>query len=113
LTIGKNIQNQIRNRNKSNYTTLLTAHHSHLTSQGSPLLSEGGWYGIIRVPRIKSDEGWALQLLEKKGVYVYPGYFFDFMDEGYLVVSLLVENSIFQSAVNKIVEYVSLYEPEL
>jgi alanine-synthesizing transaminase len=111
LTIGKNIQNQIRNRNKSNYTTLLTTHHSHLTSQGSPLLSEGGWYGIIRVPRIKSDEEWALQLLEKKGVYVYPGYFFDFTDDGYLVVSLLVENSIFQKAVSEIVDYVSAAQP--
>jgi alanine-synthesizing transaminase len=110
LTVGKNIQNQIRNRIKSNYISLLTTHHSHSTSQSSPLISEGGWYGIIRVPRTKSDEGWALQLLEKKCVYVYPGYFFDFTDDGYLVVSLLVANSIFQSAVNEIVEYVSLSE---
>jgi alanine-synthesizing transaminase len=111
LSIGKNIQNQIRNRIKSNYATLLTTHTSHLTSQCSPLLSEGGWYGIIRVPRIKSDEEWALQLLEKKGVYVYPGYFFDFTDDGYLVVSLLVENSIFQKAVSEIVDYVSAAQP--
>ncbi|MBA4311795.1 MAG: pyridoxal phosphate-dependent aminotransferase [Chlorobiaceae bacterium] len=111
LTIGKNIQSQILNRIKSNYTTLLTTHNPHLTSQCSPLLSDGGWYGIIRVPRTKSDEEWALQLLEKKGVYVYPGYFFDFTDDGYLVVSLLLENSIFQKAVSDIVEYVSLSEP--
>jgi aspartate/methionine/tyrosine aminotransferase len=110
LTIGKNIQNQICNRIKSNYTTLynlLTTHNSPLNTPCSPLSSNGGWYGIIRVPRTKSDEEWALQLLEKKGVYVYPGYFFDFVDEGYLVVSLLVENLIFQKAISEIVDYVS------
>lgn len=107
LTEEKNIQNQILNRVKSNYNTLLTTHNSQPTSQSSPLLSEGGWYGIIRVPRTKSDEEWALQLLEKKGVYVYPGYFFDFQNEGYLVISLLVENSIFQKAVSGIVDHVS------
>ncbi|MBI5475987.1 MAG: pyridoxal phosphate-dependent aminotransferase [Ignavibacteriales bacterium] len=107
LTVGKNIQSQILKRVKSNYNTLLTTHNSLLNTPCSPLLANGGWYGIIRVPRIKSNEEWALQLLEKKCVYVYPGYFFDFVDEGYLVVSLLVENSIFQKAVSGIVEYVS------
>ncbi|MDI6766885.1 MAG: pyridoxal phosphate-dependent aminotransferase [Bacteroidota bacterium] len=110
LTIGKNIQNQIRNRIKSNYTTLvnlLTDHNSPLNTLCSPLLANGGWYGIIRVPRTKTDEEWALQLLEKKGVYVHPEYFFDFDNEGYLVVSLLVEEKIFQGAIQDVVRYIS------
>jgi aspartate/methionine/tyrosine aminotransferase len=55
------------------------------------------------VPRIKSDERWALELLENKGVYLYPGYFFDFESEGYLVVSLLPLEETFQSGVRSLV----------
>ncbi len=72
----------------------------------SLLDSEGGWYAIIRVPRIRTDEEWALQVLEQKGVYVHPGYFFDFEDEGFLVMSLLPEPGLFREGIEKLVECV-------
>jgi aspartate/methionine/tyrosine aminotransferase len=50
---------------------------------------EGGWYAVLRVPAVKSDEDIATALLETKEVYVHPGHFFDFAAEGYLVVSLI------------------------
>jgi len=49
---------------------------------------EGGWYAILRVPRVCSEEEWTLALLER-GVLVQPGYFYDFEAEAYLVLSLL------------------------
>ncbi len=38
-----------------------------------------------------------LELLERHGVAVHPGYFFDFPTDGYLVVSLLPEPSDFEA----------------
>lgn len=72
----------------------------------SLLVSEGGWYAIIRVPRIRTDEEWALQVLDQKGVYVHPGYFFDFEDEGFLVISLLPEPGLFREGIEKLVAFV-------
>src|SRR5574341_1151991 len=39
---------------------------------------EGGWSAVLRVPASWSDEKWALALLERDGVLVHPGFFFDF-----------------------------------
>jgi aspartate/methionine/tyrosine aminotransferase len=52
------------------------------------LRAEAGWYAILRVPRVRSEEQWCLELLDR-GVFVQPGYFYDFTGEAYLVVSLL------------------------
>jgi aspartate/methionine/tyrosine aminotransferase len=40
-----------------------------------------------------------LDLLERDGVVVHPGYFFDFPHEAFLVVSLLPEPAVFARAV--------------
>ncbi len=50
---------------------------------------EGGWYVVLRVPATHSDEELALLLLEERGVYVHPGHFYDFPQDGFLVVSLI------------------------
>lgn len=49
---------------------------------------EGGWYATLRLPRTRSEQEWALALLDR-GVLVHPGHFFDFEEEAYVVVSLL------------------------
>ncbi|KDA53274.1 hypothetical protein EG19_06775 [Thermoanaerobaculum aquaticum] len=51
---------------------------------------EGGWSAVLRFPRVVSEEDLVCELLEKSGVALYPGFFFDFPHEGFLVVSLLV-----------------------
>ncbi len=99
---GKTVQQKILERVRTNYSIL---QNETQNTPCSPLTTHGGWYGIIRVPRTKSDEEWALQLLEKKSIYVHPGYFFDFDEDDCLVVSLLVEEKIFHSAIQKIVSY--------
>jgi alanine-synthesizing transaminase len=50
---------------------------------------EGGWNAVIRVPITRPDEQIALDLLSAQGVFVYPGHFYDFPSEGYLVLSLV------------------------
>lgn len=55
----------------------------------------GGWSAVLRFPRVVTEEALVLELLERHGVAVHPGYFFDFPTEGYLVVSLLPNVSTF------------------
>ncbi|MBL8633831.1 MAG: pyridoxal phosphate-dependent aminotransferase [Myxococcales bacterium] len=50
---------------------------------------EGGWYATLRLPRLVSEEEWLIRLLCEEHMIVHPGYFFDFPDEAYVVVSLL------------------------
>ena len=52
------------------------------------LPAEAGWSAVLSVPRSRSEEEWALALLQA-GVLVHPGYFFDFPAGAHLVVSLL------------------------
>ena len=66
----------------------------------SRLHVEGGWYAILRVPAIESDEELAIRLLREGGVSVHPGHFYDFPREGFLVLSLLTEPSIFRAGVS-------------
>ena len=67
--------------------------------QGAPwdlLHAEGGWYAVLRVPRVLSEEDWCLRLVREEGVLLHPGYFFDFPDDAYLVASLLTEEETFR-----------------
>jgi aspartate/methionine/tyrosine aminotransferase len=73
----------------------------------SRLCAEGGWYAVLRVPSTKTDEEWALELLEKKGVYVHPGQFFDFPGDGYLVLSLITPEKEFARGIERILERIT------
>jgi hypothetical protein len=62
---------------------------------------EGGWYAILRLPATRPEEQWALDLLAA-GVLVQPGYFYDFENEPYAVVSLLTPADMFHEGVRRI-----------
>jgi alanine-synthesizing transaminase len=64
---------------------------------------EGGWYAVLRVPATRTDEEVALDLLEKKGVYVHPGHFYDFPTDGYLIVSLIAPEQEFAEGIKRLV----------
>lgn len=55
---------------------------------------QGGWYQVLRLPRLMSEEDWVLRLL-RHGVLVQPGWFYDFPDEAWVVVSLLTPPEAF------------------
>ncbi len=63
---------------------------------------EGGWYGVVRVPALRSDEELAIELLTKKNVYVHPGHFYDFRTEGYLIVSLITPEQEFSEGIGRL-----------
>jgi aspartate/methionine/tyrosine aminotransferase len=56
--------------------------------------ADGGWSAVLRVPATRTDEAWALALLER-GVAVHPGHFYDFAAGEHLVLSLIVESRTF------------------
>ena len=65
----------------------------------SRLMVEGGWYVVLRVPATRPDEELAIELLERRGVYVHPGHFYDFAGDGYLVLSLITPEAEFREGV--------------
>ena len=71
-----------------------------LAAHGVPgvelLVPGGGWSCVLRYPHVVGEEALVLELLEREGVAVHPGYFFDFPSEGYLVASLLPEPALFR-----------------
>ena len=68
----------------------------------SRLETEGGWYAILKVPATASDEDWAVDLLANEGVLVHPGHFYDFPEDGYLVISLLTGEEILEEGMARI-----------
>jgi aspartate/methionine/tyrosine aminotransferase len=78
-----------------------------LVPPGAPvdlLEPAGGWTAVIRFPRVVSEEALTLELLGRHGVAVYPGFFFDFPAEGFLVISLLPEPASFDAGLRCILD---------
>ena len=100
LRLGVSVRDEIQHRVRENYHFLKMA--IPVGSSASILTTEGGWYAVLRVPRTLSDEDRAIALLDNFGVYLFPGYFFDFDESGFLVISLLAEPAILQSGVEAI-----------
>ena len=68
---------------------------------------EGGFYATLRLPHVQSEEAWVLELLERDSVYVQPGFFFDFRDEAYVVLSLLTPETTFQAGLERLLQRVA------
>lgn len=67
----------------------------------------GGWAAVLRVCRPRPDEELALEILDKAGTLVHPGYFFDFATDDFLVLSLLPEPGLFAEGVRRVAGYLS------
>jgi hypothetical protein len=63
---------------------------------------EGGWYAVVRLPRTLPEEEWALAFLEWDNVLVQPGFFYDFPDEPYAVLSLLTAPGVFREGAGRL-----------
>jgi alanine-synthesizing transaminase len=67
----------------------------------------GGWYAVLKVPGSMGGEDWAVGLLARDGVLVHPGHFYDFSDDGHLVLSLLTDESTFREGASRILARIS------
>lgn len=93
------IQGTIRRRLDTNLRLLRQSVPEN--SAISVLDVEGGWSALLRIPRVLTDEQVCLLLLEKEGIVVHPGYFFD-LPEGHLVLSLLTPETDFARGVTRL-----------
>jgi alanine-synthesizing transaminase len=99
LQAGEAVQRQIRERCAQN---LAFAREALAGSAANILAVEGGWYITLQVPRIRSEEEWALLLLDRENVLVQPGFFYDFAREAFLVLSLLTEGAVFREGIGRL-----------
>ena len=67
---------------------------------------EGGWYAVVRVPALRSDEGLAIDLLRSEAVVVHPGHFYDFPNDGYLVLSMITEPGVFREGISRLLRMI-------
>jgi alanine-synthesizing transaminase len=57
---------------------------------------EAGWYAMVRLPAVLTEEQWVLALLRTHGVLVHPGWFYETSGGPWVVVSLLTPSGVFQ-----------------
>ena len=102
LERGAHVRTQIHARIRRNLArcAALVGEHPSCTL----LHVDGGWSAVIRVPRLAPEEELVLSLLVDAAVLVHPGYFFDFTEESYLVVSLLVPELAFAEGVRRVLD---------
>ena len=100
LERGAAIREQIRARVSGNYGRL-----NELVAEVPScrvLLASGGWYGVVQVPAVRSEEDLVVDVLNQDGVLVHPGYFFDFPRESFLILSLLPPEEVFVEGVRRL-----------
>ena len=102
IAAGAAIRQQILERVRSNYRTLLDL--AQRVPSVEVLPAEAGWSAVLRVPSTRTEEDVVLDLIERDGVLVHPGFFFDFPHEAFLVVSLLPDSDTFAAGVRTVME---------
>jgi alanine-synthesizing transaminase len=103
LARGGSMRDQIRARVAANYHWLITRVAS--TPACTVLQSDAGWYAVLQVPSLTSEEDLVVELLTTEDVLVHPGYFFDFPSESFLIVSLLPSPSSFREGASRILRH--------
>ena len=105
LEARRNIHPQIMQRVRTNLGEL----DAQLDAQKlcRRLAVEGGWYAVLRVPVLGSDEELAVALLRQSGVLLHPGHFYNFPGEGYLVASLITPTAEFAEGVRRALQFVA------
>lgn len=105
IVAGAGIREQIAERVRTNDAALRERARAHPSVE--VLAADGGWAAVLRVPATRGEEELALDLLQRCGLVVHPGFFFDFPHEAYLVVSLLPPTAEFSEGVGRLLERVA------
>ena len=102
LKNGARVRAQIQRRIRRNDKRLRAAAVRYPSCTVLP--AEAGWYAVVQVPSIKSEEAIVVDLLEATGILVHPGHFFDFEREAFIIVSLLPEPRFFSRTVEAMLD---------
>lgn len=103
LARGAAVRAQIAARVASNYHWLKSA--AAAVPSCRVLGSDGGWYAMMQVPSLESEEDLVVRLLTTLGVLTHPGYFFDCPRESFLIVSLLPPPAVFADGVARVLRH--------
>jgi aspartate/methionine/tyrosine aminotransferase len=96
------VRARILERVRTNYRSLRHQAAAHPSIE--VLHADSGWSAVLRVASTRSEEDLVLELLERDGVLVHPGFFFDFPHEAFLVISLLPEPDVFEEAARRLLD---------
>jgi alanine-synthesizing transaminase len=105
LERGAGIRGQIHQRVRDNLGVLRELARPFPACQ--ILKVEGGWSVVIRVPATRTEDQLILGVLDAEGIVVHPGYFFDFVREAFVVVSLLPPTETLREGVLRLLRYVA------
>ena len=95
LKLSEAYESKVLDRLQQNWQTLREAFPSKYCPEVL-----GGWYAVVRLG--DDDEELTLRVLREKHVLVQPGFFFDFDEDGWVVISLLQDPAIFKEAIERI-----------
>ena len=105
LAIADKMQGPIQARVRANWHFLRDV--CQKSERYQLLDSDGGWYAVLKVPLIGCEEQWVIDCLEQERVFVHPGYFFDFDQDGHLVLSLLTAPDVFQEGTRRLIKRIN------
>ncbi len=88
-------ENHVSEILQQNLKTLRSAFHESICPK-----SRGGWYASLHLG--EDDEKITYVLLDKCGVLVQPGFFFDFEEDGWIVISLLQRPEVFAEGIRRL-----------
>jgi alanine-synthesizing transaminase len=79
------------------------------TLGASPKISfhkpEGGFYLLAKIKGLRvSDEDFVIQLLKKTGIFVHPGYYYDYDKGLYILISLLPPAKVLETSLKIIAD---------
>ena len=103
LTAGAPVRRQIADRVRHNYAALQAA--ASAVPACRVLRADAGWYAVMQVPALESEDDLVVRLLTNDGVLTHPGYFFDFPRECYVIVSLLPPPEEFAEGAGRVLRH--------
>jgi len=102
LSAGAAVRAEILDRIRTNDRELRHIAKDYRSIEVLPV--DAGWSSVLRVPSTRPEDEIAIELLERAGVVVHPGFFFDFPHEAFLVVSLLPQPAVFAKGIRRVME---------
>jgi alanine-synthesizing transaminase len=103
------VRPQVLQRVRENWKCLQAAARS--TNAFELLDVEGGWYAVARIQSNWTDEEFAIELLQKTRTLVHPGHFYDFAEDGNVVLSLITTPEEFRQGVSCLIAFLDSLRP--
>ncbi len=69
---------------------------------------QGGFYLFAKINHLKmDDEKFVIAFMKHAKIFVHPGYFYDYDDGVYILISLLLPHAQFKSCLQKLIKFIN------